>query len=75
MASDSFLVGLKTYSIGGNSIAVFSILILTSTDRYSSHPSSKKLHFAANGEHCRKTKLVKIQKTTDHGMPRSQLIT
>lgn len=42
--------------------------ILISTDKYSSHSSSKKLLFAADRDHHRKPQ-VKMQRSTDYGLP------
>lgn len=43
---------------------------LSLAGKCSSHPSSKKHPFTANGDHYRKPQLDKMQKSTDHGDPR-----
>lgn len=47
--------------------------ILISTDKYSSHSSSKKLLFAADRDHHRKPQ-VKMQRSTDYGLPSHDVV-
>jgi hypothetical protein len=46
-----------------------SILIFVSTEKYGSHPSTKKFLFEGDEDHYKNLYPVKMQKTTDHRLP------